>query len=361
MSTIISNIKKTIFLFAAGCLATTVSAQQETGGRERSQYNNGQQQQRQRQEYREDYREEKKDTTKTSYLTISGGVGSSSFRYKLNYQIEGFEEKGKRNAKLGYEIDLRYSYFFNRHWGFSTGVGISRYATTGKLTGDMSDDKYMKLGNMTDDDDFSGHPREFELRARLKNLEEKQTAFLLDIPLLAMYQTHFGEEEKWGMYAGLGVKLQIPVKAKYKVEGNTASELNVSGYYPHIPSDVGSPSEAPVPHHGFGTINDPGRELDWSGKNKLKLGVAGTAELGFLFTLGEDTDLLLGGYIDYGFTNMKKKKNQGLLSTPASYHPDGNMTVGKGIPYNGMMNSNVTDKVKVMSFGVKLGVRFKLN
>ena len=207
MSTIISNIKKTIFLFAAGCLATTVSAQQETGGRERSQYNNGQQQQRQRQEYREDYREEKKDTTKTSYLTVSGGVGSSSFRYKLNYQIEGFEEKGKRNAKLGYEIDLRYSYFFNRHWGFSTGVGISRYATTGKLTGDMSDDKYMKLGNMTDDDDFSGHPREFELRARLKNLEEKQTAFLLDIPLLAMYQTHFGEEEKWGMYAGLGVKL----------------------------------------------------------------------------------------------------------------------------------------------------------
>ena len=186
-------------------------------------------------------------------------------------------------------------------------------------------------------------------------------AFLLDIPLLAMYQTHFGEEEKWGMYAGLGVKLQIPVKAKYKVEGNTASELNVSGYYPHIPSDVGSPSEAPVPHHGFGTINDPGRELDWSGKNKLKLGVAGTAELGFLFTLGEDTDLLLGGYIDYGFTNMKKKKDQGLLATPASYHPDGNMTVGKGIPYNGMMNSNVTDKVKVMSFGVKLGVRFKLN
>ncbi|KMM32780.1 hypothetical protein ACM15_15685, partial [Parabacteroides goldsteinii] len=96
-------------------------------------------------------------------------------------------------------------------------------------------------------------------------------------------------------------------------------------------------------------------------KNKLKLGVAGTAELGFLFTLGEDTDLLLGGYIDYGFTNMKKKKDQGLLATPASYHPDGNMTVGKGIPYNGMMNSNVTDKVKVMSFGVKFGVRFKLN
>ena len=64
MSTIILNIKKTIFLFAAGCLATTVSAQQETGGRERSQYNNSQQQQRQRQEYREDYREEKKDTTK---------------------------------------------------------------------------------------------------------------------------------------------------------------------------------------------------------------------------------------------------------------------------------------------------------
>lgn len=358
MSTIILNIKKTIIVFVAGSLACNVSAQQRTGSREHSQ-----QQQRLQREYRNEYKQEKKDTTKTSYLTVSGGVGSSTFRYKLNYQIEGFEEKGKRNAKPGYEIDVRYSYFFNRHWGFSTGVGISRYATTGKLKGDMSNEKYMKLGNMIDDDDFSGHPREFELRARLKNLEEKQTAFLLDVPLMAMYQTRFGEKENWGLYAGLGIKLQIPVKAKYKVQGNTATELNVSGYYPHIPSDVGSPSESPVPHHGFGTINDPGKELDWSGKNKLKLGVAGTAELGFMVSLNEDKDidLLLGGYIDYGFTNMKKKKAQGLLSSPASYHPEGNKIVGQGIPYNGMLNSNVTDKVKVMSFGVKLGLRFKLN
>ena len=91
------------------------------------------------------------------------------------------------------------------------------------------------------------------------------------------------------------------------------------------------------------------------------MGIAGTAELGFLVALGEDTDLLLGGYIDYGFTDMKKKKDQGLLSSPAAYHPEGNKTVGQGIPYNGMLNSNITDKVKVMSFGVKLGVRFKLN
>lgn len=359
MIKMISNIRKTVLLLATGCLVSTVSAQQGTGGRERSQYNNNQQQQR-------EYREEQRDTTKTktSYLTVSGGVGSSSLRYDLNYKIEGFQEKGNRDNKLGYEVDIRYSYFFNPHWGIATGVGISRYATVGRLRGDMSDDKYMKLGNMIDDDDFSGHPREFELHARLKSLEEKQTAFLLDIPLMAMYQTRFGEEENWGMYAGLGVKLQIPVQTKYKVQSNTASELNVSGYYPHIPSDVGSPSESPVPHHGFGTINDPGSQLDWSGKNKLKLGVAGTAELGFLISLNEDKDmdLLLGGYIDYGFTNMKKKKkDQGLLSSPASYHPEGNKIVGQGIPYNGMLNSNVTDKVKVMSFGVKLGLRFKLN
>lgn len=339
MITIISNIRKSVLLLAVGSMAITVSAQRETT------YG----------------REAKKDSTKTSYLTVSGGVGASSLRYDLNYQIEGFGEKGKRNNKLGYEIDIRYSYFFNRHWGVATGVGISRYATTGKLNGDMSDSKYMKLGNMIDDDDFSGHPREYELRARLKNIEEKQTAFLLDIPLMAMYQTRFGEEEKWGLYAGLGVKLQIPVQSKFEVEGNSASELNVSGFYPHIPSDVGSPSEAPVPHHGFGTINDPGNELDWNGKNKLKLGVAGTAELGFMVALGEDTDLLLGGYIDYGFTDMKKKKNQGLLTAPADYHPTANKMVGQGLSYNGMINSDITDKVKVMSFGVKIGVRFKLN
>lgn len=167
----IFNIRTILLSLAAGCLVTTVSAQQDTN---------------------------------TSYFTVSGGVGASSFRYDLNYQIEGLQEKGKRNGKLGYEVDIRYSYFFNPNWGLATGIGISRYATVGKLKGDMSDGKYMKLGNMVDDDDLSGQPREFELRGRLKNLEEKQTAFLLDIPLMAMYQTRFGEEEKWGMYAEIG-------------------------------------------------------------------------------------------------------------------------------------------------------------
>lgn len=171
MIKMISKIRKTVLLLATGCLVSTVSAQQGTGGRERSQYNNNQQQR--------EYREEQRDTTKTktSYLTVSGGVGSSSLRYDLNYQIEGLQEKGSRDNKLGYEVDIRYSYFFNPHWGFATGVGISRYATVGRLKGDMSDDKYMKLGNMIDDDDFSGHPREFELRARLKTWKKSKQLF----------------------------------------------------------------------------------------------------------------------------------------------------------------------------------------
>ena len=152
MTTMISKINKTILLFAAGILSITVSAQQGTGGREHGQYNNNQQR---------EYREEQRDTTKTktSYLTVSGGVGSSSLRYDLNYQIEGLQEKGSRDNKLGYEVDIRYSYFFNPHWGVATGVGISRYATVGRLRGYMSDDNYMKLGNIIDDDYFSGHPR----------------------------------------------------------------------------------------------------------------------------------------------------------------------------------------------------------
>ena len=303
---------------------------------------------------------QKSDTIKGSYFTVSGSVGSSSFDYKLN----SLGEKGSRSGAMGYGIDLKYSYFFNSHWGVSTGVGISHYGSKGKLKGSLSDEKYIPLGNQIDNDD-EGRPRDFELRARLTNLEEKQTAYTLDIPLMLSYQTRFGEEQRWGMYGGLGVKLQIPVSSKFKIQKGSESQFNVSGYYKDIPTDMGSPSNPPVPQHGYGTITNPNETLKWNDDSKLKLGVAGTAELGVMVDIGSGMDLMLGGYVDYGFTDVKKNGDQKLFTAPSVYHDMDYHTsrtpyIGKGIKYNGMLNSDVTDKVKLISFGGKVALRFKL-
>jgi len=303
--------------------------------------------------------QEQEEKGKGSYLSVSGSVGSSSFKYKL----ESLSEKGSRSNQMGYGVDLKYTYMFDFHWGISTGVGISHYGSKGKLKGSLDEDTYFKFEPQTDNDE-EGRPRNFELRARLKNLEEKQTAYFVEVPVLFSYQTWFGEQRRWGVYGGVGAKFQFPVSAKFRIQNGGQSELNISGYYKGIPTDMGSPANPPVPQHGYGTISDPNKGLNWDNKMKFKMGIAGTAEFGFMLDLGKGTDLLIGGYIDYGFNNIKKRGNRQLLSAPNPYHPesytDKTPYIGKGISYNGMLNSNVTNKINLVSFGAKVGFRFKM-
>lgn len=296
------------------------------------------------------------DHFKGSYLTVGASIGSSSFNYKLN----SLGETGSRKGSLGYGMDIRYSYFFSTHWGIASGVGFSYYGTTGKLKGGMSDNHFYDLGKLTDND-WQPAPKDYALRTRISNLEEKQTSYLFEIPLMLSYQTYFREESScWGLYGGLGVKLQLPVSSKFKIENGPQSEFNVSGQYDGIPTDLGAPSHPPVPQHGYGTISDPNSTLHWDDKAKLKMGIAATAELGVLFSLGKNTDLLVGGYIDYGLTNIKKKSDRGLFTAPLSYHPSAENKIGEGIQYNGMLNTNTTDKIRPVSFGGKIALRFKL-
>lgn len=290
-----------------------------------------------------------------SYLGVSGRVGMASLDYKLN----SLGEKGDRSNQMGYGVDFQYSYYFDNHWGYTVGLGFSKYASVGKLAGGISDGSYYNLGMLVDDD-LAGRPIDFELRARLSNLEERQTTFFLDVPIMGMYQTRFGEEEKWGMYGGLGVRLQFPFQTRYKIRNGSASEMNVSGYYAGIPVDMGSPSQPPVPQHGYGTITDPNATLGWGDKARLRMGVAATAELGFMLALGEGVDLMIGGYIDYGLTSVKKNGKKGLLTAPDVYHPHADNKIGNGISYNNMLNSDVSGKVKPVSFGGKIALRFQM-
>jgi hypothetical protein len=303
------------------------------------------------------FEKSKENRWKGSYLSVSGKIGPGGLVYKLS----SLNEEGSCSGELNYGFDFLYGYFFNNHWGLSTGIGVSRYGTVGKLKGAIVDGYYYNLGQLTDDD-FDGHPKDFELRTRLSKLEEKQTTFFLDIPFMLTYQVRFGEEEKWGIYGGLGVKLQFPFSTKFKIRNGQNSQLNVSGYYVDVPTDMdmGSPSNPPVPQHGYGTISDPNASLGWNGNGQLKMGVAGTAELGFTIGLRNKTDLMVGGYIDYGFTDLKKDAEKGLFTAPEVYHPYADNNIGYGIKYNGMLNSDVADRVRTIAFGGKIGIRFKL-
>jgi len=64
--------------------------------------------------------------------------------------------------------------------------------------------------------------------------------------------------------------------------------------------------------------------------------------------------------VDYGFSDIKNKSGVLLAGPTGSYHPEANDNIGKGIIYNGLLNTSLTDKITPLSAGVKLGLRFKM-
>jgi len=296
---------------------------------------------------------------KGSYASVSLHTGMSS----LGYAVKGLDGvDGTTQDKIGLGVSLRYNYYFDSHFGFGTGIGLSIYNAEATLAGNLEDKNNLyALGNYKDDDN-SGLPTSFALRARLGNIKEKQNIQFFEVPITLLYQTRFSYG-KWGMYSSLGVKLQMPIVKRFEAVGNQGSQLNVSGLYtdPTQGFEIGAPGMPQLPEHGFGTIDNPGKALGWKNSTTdLKMGMAGTFELGLISRLNNESDFLIGAYIDYGLSDIKNKSIPLLAGPSGSYHPEANDNIGKGIIYNGLFNTSMTDKITPLSFGVKLGLRFKL-
>ena len=292
---------------------------------------------------------------KSSYASVALNVGMTSLGYSVT-ELDG--SPGSAKSKIGAGVTAKYNYYFNSHWGIGAGFGLSLYKSDAIINGGMNN--FYPSGNYIDDDE-SGLPQNFELRGRLENIKEKQNVQLFEIPVTALYQTRFSYG-KWGAYGSLGIKLQLPVVKKFEVASNTESKLNVSGYYTDGTQgfDMGAPGTPELSYHGFGTVANPGKALGWKNDTELKVGFACTFEAGAIHRLNNESDLLFGLYIDYTFSDIKNS-NVTLLSGPSgNYHPDANDNIGKGIIYNGLLNSNQTNEITPLSFGVKIGLRFKL-
>ena len=291
---------------------------------------------------------------KGSYISVSGVFGTSH----LNYTFHGVSANSSICPLLGGNATIDYSYYFTQHWGLSLGVGSTLNRTKGKYAEDVKS-SYFNLGNQIDPNVIQGDDN-YELRVRLYDWNERQKIFFIDIPLMVQYQTKF-DNKRHGVYFAVGAKVQIPIMAEYKViDGNYSqnSHLNVSQYF----NDAGEIGVNYIAtHHGFGTIHNPEASLGWFGDLKLKPSYAGVAEVGVLFGLARRLDLVLGAYFDYGFNNIKDSKDDvKFLEAPAEYLPSAEGKIGEGIAYNGFINSDRTEKVSTMTYGLKAGLKIKL-
>ncbi len=289
------------------------------------------------------------------YLTVDGHLGANNFCYTLN-------GGNKSVPQLGWGGSLGLQYFFTRHWGIGTGLGISFYNSRGNYSNSSQDDPAHYAFNGMHDDDLgllNDNYKDYTLLLGLDNWTETQTGYFLEVPLMLRYQTKWGKAEKVGMYFGVGAKVQIPIiSQKYGVKDG--SQLSVSAYYP-IPDLTLPDSDGPdVSVHGYGVNTKTG----YKGDMDLKISFAASAELGFLFSLSRRVDLTLGAYLDYGFNNIKKdnKTSEAYLISPENGEKtiQPSSYVGDHLQYQGYINSYTTENVNLLGMGWKIGLRIKL-
>ena len=246
---------------------------------------------------------------KGHYFSLNAGGGF----HNLSYQLKNGSEKGG----LGSSVDAGYSYFFNEHWGLNTGIGLQSYRPKATLN-------YQSSTPLTDTDGEA-----YEYRTNYNNWKEKQQLLFLDIPIGIKYR--FGFSEKIRFLASAGMKVLIPLKTTYKTIGG---EIVTTGYYSQYNVVLKD-----LPQHGFSTITD-----QYSGDVSIKPSYSGYAEFGALYGLSSRLDLYVGGYVDYGLSNVMKGSNGTV------YQYDG--------VYSGILSATETDRARTVSLGLKVGMQW---
>jgi len=287
------------------------------------------------------------------YLTFSESLGMNTFHYKMDNRVTS-------NSRPGYSNALGFQYFFSDHWGIGSGLGITYYSTIANYENSYLNDPTHYQFNDRIDDDWIPAPIKYDLQLRLSNWQEKQTAYFLEVPFMTCFQTKWGKKQRLGVYGGVGIKMQVPIFGN-KFEVTNGSELLIQGYY-HDGDGItidGAPNGSPT--HGFGKYNNTGFNSDLD----IKMSFAGIFETGLLISLNRWIDLAVGGYFDFGLNNIKNGNksdyDNAYLITPGNGNiHDESVIIKDRYIYNGIINSYVTEDVKLRGVGGKISLRMKV-
>ena len=203
---------------------------------------------------------------------------------------------GNRTPGIGFMSRIGYRWFFVKHFGLGTGLTYNNLRTFSKLNYEFAGDF----------DTISYH-----------DFKERQRTQVWKIPIGLFFQSELGR--RWTIGAGVGVEFQLLAGQSYYTPSGTF-DVKTENY-----TDVGQYS---------------------AGKTHLKNVVADFAEINFMYALSRRVDLDFGFYGSYAFKNMKNSENK-LFNVDEKQ-------------YVGVLNSNIIDNVKSLSFGFMAGLRVRL-
>lgn len=245
---------------------------------------------------------------------------------------------GDYKPMAGTSAGINYLHRFNRNWGLGTGVGFRLYQS--RLNFGTYSDTYTATTTVppvaTGSDINS-----FRFSYTYTELQDKQQAFYLSIPVFAQY------EHECGFYARLGAQLNIPMGGGSEVSFEL---LKTSGYFPYE-----NRTYTNLPSHGFGSYYDDGTD------ESMTYLVNGSlyAEIGWNWDWDERFVLYLGLNGEYGTGKIYKREttspqliyNNGDLA----YTPIWNADITDG---NGGRKAITGDKYNNYAFGIVLRYSF---
>jgi hypothetical protein len=254
-------------------------------------------------------------------LSIYGIGGYSPVNYTLS-------DNGSKSGGIGGGAGLGYTFNINPSLGIVTGVEMSMYA---------SEASYGRL--QKEYGSGTGENR-LQFSYSVNGYKETQSIRLFSIPVMVQYSLPLGSGSA-RFFASGGFKLGFPISATADISPGTATTF---GYYAY--EDI---TYVNLPQHGF--INnvklpDVSRDIDLGFSTSLAL------ETGVRFTLTDKIGLYTGLYFDYGLNSIQKIDDRHLLEYDVANE--------SSFKYNSVLNTALTDKVNLLSIGLKVRVSIKL-
>jgi OmpA-OmpF porin, OOP family len=248
----------------------------------------------------------------SQYIIICSGGGLHGIQNNI--------KNGENKMGIGFSFNASYQYCFSSNWGIIIGVGVQSAKSTVTLNFTSSQD-----ATDTDGDNYI-------FRSYFSEWKENQNVLIFEIPLKVSYQ--YPINKKFDIIVSAGLKAMIPIKADYKVK---SGQISTTGYYEQWNVEL-----TDMPQHGFTTITK-----NFTDDISLKTLASISTGIGGIYRLNKETDLYFDAYFDYGLNNMANKSSKKVYQD-------------NGI-YNGILGSELINKVSLINTGLKIGVRLNLS
>lgn len=266
------------------------------------------------------------------YLQGALGLGGGTMGY--SFRSEDARQKGGFDGTL----QLQYAYFFHQNWGVSIGLGASTYGGSVLWSGSRT---------WLDQTDSDGE--RYDHTAAAENWTERQRTWLLDIPVALQYQKLFNP--RIGMYGAVGLNIGFPLSTQSSLREGS---LTHTGYYDRWHMSVHDWRDFYTEEVGREFSRDP---------HKTRLSpvqAAIRADLGLLFPVENQWDVLIGAYFRYTLNNMLPAHDEEVAWMHTGYEGAEAYRNHDFMEheYGSIIETREVEKMHPWQVGIKLGVQW---